>query len=240
MPKGLICEKWELPLIETEKGSKSSFFSHTNRGELSRRALAFEWLLDGIPEDKVWLEPFGGIGLQSVIIQNICKPSTHIVSDLDESCASQLSLVMKQFNGKVAVGNADAIDAINAFSESPDVIVLDFPNFTPMKFDQWEPVLTAAFGRAPKLVEVTDVSLRFLHLHKKRYSEILETEIETKEDYILAMSKYLHSKYDYSVVKAAYKSGTAYMAFGNVPYHEEPEMKFFGSDMSGFRYIDDN
>lgn len=239
MPKGLICEKWELPLLDTGENSKSSFFSHTNQGELSRRALAFEWLITGIPEDKAWLEPFGGIGLQSIIIQNISKPGAHFISDLDEACFHQLQSVMEPYpNVNLACGDAQVI--LESFAPHAEVVVLDFPNMTPHKLPIWTNVLDNVFlERKPRLVEFTDVSPRFLHLHKGKYSEILGEPIETKEDYIRALSKYLSRNYDYSVVKAAYKSSTAYMALGNVPY-EEPEMKFFGPDMSGFRYLDDN
>lgn len=240
MPKGLICGKWEIPLLKAEPGTKSSFLSHVNAGELSRRALCFEWLIDGIPEEKTWLEPFGGIGLQSIIIQNVAKPSSHLISDLDANCAAQVGSLMKDAPG-VMTACGDALDIMTSLMPDADVVVLDFPNMTPHKFPIWRNVMDHVFlERKPRLVEFTDVSPRFLHLHKAKYSETLGSPIETKEDYILALSKYMHRHYEYSVVKAAYKSSTAYMCLGSVPYHEEPEMKFFGPDMSGFRYIDDN
>lgn len=235
MPKGLICEKWELPMLDETSG----FFAHTNRGELSRRALAFEWLVDGVPEDKVWMEPFAGIGLQSVIIKNVTNPKMQYLSDIDEACVRQLHLVLPE-DDKIIINEGDAYHMLTHLDDNPvDVMVLDFPNFTPVKFEQWKPVLDEAFRKGPKLVEITDVSPRFLHLHKNLYSEILGAEINTKEDYIRAISKYIHDHYYYSVVKAGYKAGTAYMALGNVNI-EDPEIKFFGPDMSGFRYLDDN
>lgn len=229
MPKALLCEKWELPITD----GKTGFFKHTNVSELSRRAKCFEWLVQDIPFGKTVIEYFGGIGLQSVIIEETINPLFHDIYDIDEDCVEQLKIVFK--DKPVTVALKDAKEAMGATNS--DIAILDFPNMTAKHYEEWDEPLGRLFRSKPKLVEITDVGNRYLHLHRPLYSEILGQTVTTIEDYISAISKFLYQKYDYSVVKAAYKSGTSYMFLGNVS-PETIEFKYVGPDKSGFRYIE--
>lgn len=226
----LLCEKWEIPLKEGEEG----FFAHTNISELSRRAICFEWLLTGVPEGKTITEYFGGIGLQSVIIQNVIKPAIHVINEINEECVSQLEMVFKDTPG-VSVGLRDAKEVLAL--NNTDIAILDFPDMTGKHYEEWHLQLQDLFDTKPRLVEITDVGNRYLHLHKNLYSSILGQEIETIEDYIRAISGYFYQKYGYSVIKAAYKSGTSYMFLAPV---EPGEIDFLHvtSNKDGFRYLE--
>lgn len=228
MKTAIVCEKWELPIEDGESG----FFAHTKIGELSRRALCFEWLLKDIPPGKSITEYFGGIGLQSVIIQELAQPSEHTIYDIDSDCVNQLRSIFK--------GKAVSIDQFDAREKMPecnsDIAILDFPDMTANKYTKWAEPLEGLFASRPKVVEITDVGNRYLHLWLSKYSEILGYDIKTIPDYITGISKYLYNKYEYSVFRAAYKSGTSYMLLANTP-PDEIDLYRVGPNKSGFRYI---
>lgn len=229
MAKALICEKWELPLGIGEGG----FWAHTNTGELSRRALCFEWLIKDIPIGLSVAEYFGGIGLQSVIIRNIIRPMVHYILDLDKDCFGQLTMAFGDEPG-VAVMQLDA--TVSMTTIRADIAILDFPSMTAKHYEDWMIPLRTLFLGRPKFVEITDVGNRYLHLHKKLYSEILDSPIDGIDSYITTLSKFFRKNFDYSVVKAAYKSGTSYMLLAQEGV-SGIEFKRFGPDKSGFRYI---
>jgi len=228
--RALICDKWEFPIIDGQSG----FFKHTNISELSRRAICFEWLIDGVPKDKTVTEYFGGIGLQSVIIQNSMKPSRHSIFDIDPDCISQIASLYQDTEA-VKVELQDAKEIMGTSDD--DVIILDFPNMTAKHYSEWAEPLAAVFSKHPKLVEITDVGNRYLHLHRNLYSVLLGNNVDTIPDYIEAISRYLYSLYGYSVIKAAYKSGTSYMFLGETE-PQTPDMLHVTSNPSGFRYIE--
>lgn len=226
----IICEKWELNILDGQGG----FFAHTNISELSRRAICFEWLMQWLPKGISVTEYFGGIGLQSLIIQKIVAPVIHKVFDLDIECVYQLSMSLKGY--PVSVAKYDARNAMPV--NSTKVAILDFPNMTAKRYDEWQlPLSELLLIRKPEFVEITDVGNRFLHLHTGQYSEILGREIETISDYILGISDYVNKNYGYSVFKAAYKSGTSYMLF-KPGIFEEVEFFHVGPNKNGFRYLD--
>lgn len=239
MKKALVCEKWELPIYD----GRSGFFSHTNIGELSRRAICFEWLMESVAggiylpqKEESVAEFFGGIGLQTVIIQNILKPDMHWVSDYDKDCYEQLVM---NFSGKpgVYVHKADAKDVMKSIDAN--IIILDFPNMTAKHYKDWEEPLGVLFSKRPSIVEITDVGNRYLHLHRNLYSDILDYRVDTIEDYILGISRYLLKRFGYQVFQAAYKSGTSYMLASAKPV-EDINFLRVGPNPHGFRYLDDN
>lgn len=227
LAKALLCEKWEFSFDADKKGG---FFKHTNVSELSRRAKCFEWLLEGIPEGKKVVEYFAGIGLQSVIIQELIKPSEHWVYDIEPECCEQLS----GLGYPLTVTQADAKKIMDTnFSE---IVFLDFPDMTAIHYKEWSEQFEQLFATQPKLVEITDVGNRYLHLHTGKYSEALGSAVTDIPSYIHAISKYFASNSDYSVVKAAYKAGTSYMLLAAVK-DWEIEMHHVGPDKTGFRYL---
>lgn len=227
----LICEKWNIVLDDQ---GKSGFFQYMEPNEISRRSAAMEWLLEDLPHAIKVVEYFGGVGVQSVIIQGLLKPKTHHIFELDEDCIRQLKMLYDG-NPFITVALGDAKETMGTIEA--DLVMLDYHNMTAKHLEEWETQLTAVFAKKPRWVELTDIAARYLHLHRPLYSSILGAEVTDIQSYIRGISCYLWRKYGYSISKAAYKATSCYMLLDS-DENLEPEFLNVKDLTKSFRYLE--
>jgi hypothetical protein len=200
--KVMVCDKWELPLTE----GKTGYFEWIKRPQAGKMALCKEAIIGGIkiPINSV-TECFGGIGVSTIIIQNLLKPAYHCVFENDEDCYKQLKSAFE--NVDVQLG-----DALELISETQsELYMLDFEYYT-VNHTQWTPLWDAIYAKNPMGVIWLDTASHYLHLHKKLYGSILDYEVASSKDYYDGFSRMIHQKYGYSIVKRISASGVNFLA----------------------------
>lgn len=148
-------------------------------------------------------EYFGGVGAQSLIIQDMFHPKAHRISDYSPASVKHLEGLMRSKRG-VACIQADAYDL--SFFSHADLVGLDFGDLTVWKTRDGEKhrkLLDRVFvnGR-PKAVVLTDIAARYLHLHRERYETVLGAfgSCSSYEKYLEAFALRLQAIYGYQLV----------------------------------------
>jgi hypothetical protein len=145
------------------------------------------------------VEFFGGIGAQSLMIQDLFAPRNHVVRDYSLEAVAHIKA---QVPG-VYAHQADSYDPM--WQHRADLVGLDFGDLTVWKTRQGEPhrgLLDRVFEEEPKAVVLTDVACRYLHLHKERYETLLGAgTCITYETYLEALARYFRRIYGYVVVR---------------------------------------
>lgn len=192
-----VCGKWPLAIAPGETG----FFAHLANAQ--KNAACFEAVIQGLPTGLLVSEHFGGVGVGSVVIQNVLKPSSHYIWDIDEDCLRQLQATFQTPGIHVAYGDAkETMGAIDA-----GIVVLDLPYHTVRHHDEWEPNWTNVFKRRPLAVVWPDAACRRLHLHRHLYSGMLKY-VNDNRAYIWSYSRWLYERYGYSIRRAAWHAYT--------------------------------
>lgn len=213
MRKALICDKWELALLDYGTGGH---FKWLNRPRyiraLGHNALCQEWLFQQAPLRGVSVaEPFGGLGIASVIIENMLEPTTHLVTEIDDDCVKQLNYALSMYPN-IRVDKGDAKQVL-LFPLDADLYVLDFASFTINQYADWREQFKNILSRRPVAVTWYDSSASHLHLHKQRYSAIFGLSVSCREDYARAMSQFMWTEHGYSITHAAYEPVTGMTYF---------------------------
>jgi hypothetical protein len=143
------------------------------------------------------VEFFGGIGAQSLMIQDLFSPSNHVVRDYSHEAVAHIKA---QVPG-VYVHQADSFDPM--WQHRADLVGLDFGDLTVWKTRQGEPhrgLLDRVFEEEPKAVVLTDIACRYLHLHRERYDTLLGPGASnTYETYLEDFAMYLRHLYGYEM-----------------------------------------
>lgn len=207
MNQALICNKWKINLLNGIGGHYK--WLNKNAKVVGHNALCQEWLLanEGLEESRI-LEPFGGLGIASVVIRNLLKPSWQRVHEIDDDCLKQLKECIEPLGVETGFGDAKK----TVVDTEADIYIMDFASYTCHHFKNWEKQWDAIFNRKPKAVSWFDSSAKYLHLNKDLYSKELGSPINNKDDYAKAVSKFIYDRYGYSITKAAYEP-TAYMVY---------------------------
>jgi hypothetical protein len=118
---------------------------------------------------------------------------------------------------------------------------LDMPNSSILQIStKWNECFEKAFYSNPKLVAWTDTSVTYpISVHGKKYSMILGEKLSDKYDYVNSYSKWLYSKYKYSIIKAAFRAKNA-VYFVAIPGNHKTEFKNFDliNTSNGFYFLD--
>jgi hypothetical protein len=148
------------------------------------------------------VEFFGGIGAQSLMIQELFAPANHVVRDFSHEAVAHIKA---QVPG-VYVHQADSYDPM--WQHRADLVGLDFGDLTVWKTRPGEPhrgLLDRVFEEEPKAVVLTDIACRYLHLHRERYDSILGTGASnTYELYLEALAGRLEELYSCRMVGGFY------------------------------------
>lgn len=212
----VICERWPIPLGEQGKSAwfldwvlrrpKESSI-HVTAGFAAYRSLRVAY-----PEEHPFetaTEYFGGLGCQSLMIQEMYRPREHTVVELNTMASEHLRALLKG-RPSATVRQADAFTV----DYPADLVGLDFGNLTILQAQQGalRPLLDQVFAAGPKGVVLTDIAGQRLHLQRERYEGLLNHDCSTYPDYLEGLAKYLNDTYGYQALSCYYHRWSAVMA----------------------------
>lgn len=197
-----ICEKW----TQYVQPPKEKWFldyvvrSPADAGvHLTAGWCCYRLIKDAGIEVNSAVEFFGGIGAQSLMIQEMFAPRSHVVLDYSHEAVKHIKSQVPQ----VYAHQGDSYDPM--WQHRADLVGLDFGDLTVWKTREGEPhrgLLDRVFEEEPKAVVLTDIACRYLHLHRERYETLLGAgSCATYETYLDALAKYLRRLYGYVVMK---------------------------------------
>jgi hypothetical protein len=167
-------------------------------------------------------EYFGGMGAQSLMIQDLFFPAEHIVSDYSRQAVEHLRRELPEC---VTVTQSDAYRDQLVNNGVADLVGLDFGDLTVWKTRDGQPhrkLLDRVFENEPMAVVFTDISCRYLHLHRERYESLLGPgTCDTYPHYLEALLQRFQLLYGYTLCAGYYDRWSAVMAL--VPDGYEPE-----------------
>lgn len=226
-----ICERWTM---YTPKPTEKWFLDYVVRSPRDSGVhLAAGWrsylaLADIYPHMDTAVEYFGGMGAQSLMIQELWEPPDHVVIDYSEEAVRHIK---DQVEG-VTVWQADSYEP--RWHYPADLVGLDFGDLTAWKTREGEPhrdLLDRVFAGQPKAVVLTDIACRYLHLHRERYESLLGAgTCATYETYLEALSDRLEALYGYVMVGGFYHRWSTVMAL--VPAGVAPRRTFIPTPAS--------
>lgn len=211
----IILEKWSMYVRPPkEKGWFLDYVVRSPRQSgvhLTAGWHAYKAVSDlGIQIDSA-VEYFGGIGAQSLMIQDLFKPSSHLSLEYSEEALRHM-----QTHSPLEVDTrmADSYDPGNY--TAADLVGLDFGDLTVWKTREGEKhraLLDRVFAGEPQAVVLTDVACRFMHLHRERYEALLGPEsCATYPRYLEALADRLEGLYGYVVVGGYWDRWSTVMA----------------------------
>lgn len=144
------------------------------------------------------VEYFGGMGAQSLMIQELWNPKHHVALDYSQEAVGHIK---KQVPG-VHAQQADSYDP--TWQHWAHLVGLDFGDLTVWKTREGEPhrgLLDRVAEEEPHAVVLTDVACRYLHLHRERYETLLGPgSCASYETYLEAFADRLESLYGWVLV----------------------------------------
>ena len=244
MKTALICEKYELPVVEGEvkkvegEGRALGYYEYINARtlETGKNLLCVEHLLNRLPKGISVIEPFGGVGAFSALIQGNLQPSSHKIYEIDEACLTQLKHAFEGKSGvEVSYGNARQLLG----TEYADLYVCDFPFMTMMRYAEWANEWKRMTEQNPQAILWMDGAVSYLHLHTRNYSNFSGMTV-TRDPltYANVMSQRLYAETGYSIVATAYSHACSYFLAQKGEPTEISIVKFpAGSGEKGFKWI---
>lgn len=220
--RALVLERYTIPLhvpIETEREewfmdwvlrSPANASVHLTAGWLAHKSLLDVYT----PGDIVSVhESFGGMGAQSLMIQDLFMPQTHTVGEYAPDAVAHLGELLSEMNG-VRVSQRDAYK--DPLPAGRDLYTLDFGDLTAWKTRDGQAhreLLDRVFGEDPKAVVFTDIACRYLHLHVERYESLLGAgTCGSYGTYLRALLARLEALYGYSLVAGYWDRWSTVMA----------------------------
>lgn len=211
-----ICEKWTQYV---EQPTEKWFLDYVVRSpkdagiHLTAGLLAYQAVDHAYPKRNsitTAVEYFGGMGAQSLMIQDLFDPVEHFAYDYS---AEAVAHIKAQVPGVMALH----VDSYDATLHMPsDLVGLDFGDLTVWKTregEQHRDLLDRVFAGEPKGVVLTDIACRYLHLHRERYENLLGAgSCATYETYLEALSDRLEALYGYVMVGGFHHRWSTVMA----------------------------
>ena len=240
--KTLIMDKWEMEIDDTkveksqkEKGEKRSYFSFLKKVSVGRQAKCRYNLLIRLQNKGIEnaVEFFGGVGINSTMIQKIIEPENHYIYDYDEKCVEHLN---KNFEN---VFQADSYQVMQGIKSKNALYDFDFNSFTIKQLIENEKRVKNGidniFSQKPKAVIITDSAKSKIHLNYKVYERLLNAKIGDFNDYISAVDEYFQDEYNYSISHCYFHNSASYSLFQPVKSKEIKIEKI--NDNKGFKII---
>lgn len=158
-------------------------------------------------------ESFGGMGAQSLMIEDLFAPQTHSVGEYSNEAVDHLRKLLSPMESTV-------VNRIDAYADplprDMDLYGLDFGDLTVWKTRDGEPhreLLDEVFSNEPKAVVFTDIACRYLHLHVSRYESLLGPgTCSSYGTYLRALLARLEVLYGYSLVAGYWDRWSTVMA----------------------------
>jgi len=237
---GLICNRWEMEFEDylhnaEDFGHVANIpYNHYLFGKklelVSASTFSAYELLKGLPKKKRVVEFFGGVGLQSTIIQELLQPIDHTIIENDGNCIRHLN---DNFRGRATILQANAFDYIGALPG--DIFSLDWNSWTVLHQDKLKSVFELLLKYDPLAIIWFDTAKSYFHLNRSKYSKLLGMELSTIRDYSEALFSFFERKYNYGFSKVAYFSkGTHFLLVPNPSKLEHIEIP---RSSGGFRWL---
>lgn len=198
-----ICERWTQYVPEPKEEWFLDWVLRAPKDagiHLTAGLKCYQALADYIEIDEpTAVEYFGGMGAQSLMIQELFGPvDGHTVYDYSQEAVDHIKA---QVDGVVAV-QADSYDPVNYVPA--DIVGLDFGDLTAWKTRDGEKhrqLLDRVFAGKPHGVVLTDVACRYLHLHRERYETLLGAgTCHSYPAYLDALAHRLEELYGYRMI----------------------------------------
>ena len=112
--KLLVMNEYEFELLPGEakkvEGAALSYYQYVNdsklRAQTGKNIQCVMWCLQNTPKGLRLEEPFGGVGVFSIALNNVLKPSHHKIIELDEECYNQLKHALRNYDNVEKIGRA--------------------------------------------------------------------------------------------------------------------------------------
>lgn len=215
-----VCERWRLNLDRAEGTGWFLDWVRREPEQVSRHltaglmAYASLQLVYGPGELASAREYFGGIGAQTLMIQDGIRPEHHTVLDSSAESAAWLSAGMA--HRPVQVHQADSY--LPSSTLPADLVGLDFGDLTAWRLRPGQPqreLLDRVMTGRPKAVVLTDIAGPRLHLHRERYGEVLHRRPQSLANYptyLYALDDWLRAHYGYRMVRGYWHRWSAVLA----------------------------
>ena len=234
--KLLVMNEYEFELLPGEakkvEGAALSYYQYVNdsklRAQTGKNIQCVMWCLQNTPKGLRLEEPFGGVGVFSVALNNVLKPSHHKIIELDEECYNQLKHALRNYDN-VEIIHGDS--HIHMATTPMDICVADFPYFgvTRYKDGLWRAELERTVSYKPQKILITDGCRFMFHMHWNRYKNKYDDNITSDpKTYVNMMSKILYDDFGYSVTRCAYHGSCFYYMIENTS-PKEIMYYYFGS-----------
>jgi len=237
LKKALICGKWEMEFEMVTGTGKSPGEGESFMDRIQKRPQTVSdcvWgsylLLRRLPTGLRWVEFFGGVGIQTTLIQNLLVPVSHLVIERDELCYRHLQ---RQFPN-VEIRHQDALEVLDS-PPAADIYILDWNAWTIHHWDRWERHWKGLIEADPLGIIWWDTSKAFFHVNKNLYAQELHSEVRRPEDYARGFRHFLADKFPaYALSTAVYcKFSTYYL----LQRGSHPLEEFYTGGAEGFRWI---
>lgn len=218
-----VCDRWRVPVDESQRTDGTPWFADWARREpeqvgrhLVAGLMAYSSLqmVYGPGELRSAHEYFGGLGAQSLMIQDGIRPERHIVLERSPEAVRHLRSLLADRRAQVC-----PMDSYKPAAVAPaDLAGLDFGDLTAHRLRKGEAqreLLDRVMATGPKAVVLTDVAGPRLHLHRERYAEALQCRpdrLRTYPGYLSALADWLRAHYGYAVVRGYYHRWSAVLA----------------------------
>lgn len=226
-----VCERWRLHIGDPDHGpvSGARWFLDWVRSEpeqVSRHLTAGFMAYAALQAHygralETAREYFGGIGAQTMMIQELLRPRLHTVVDINEDAATLLG-----------TAGGQGVRAVRADAYSPEsyagaeLVGLDFGDLTAWRLRPGQPqreLLDRVMSGRPGAVVLTDIAGPRLHLHRDRYAQVLRVPPErlTRYDvYLDGLNDWMRAHYGYALLRGYWHRWSAVGAF--VPAYRLP------------------
>lgn len=212
-----VVERYTIPLDPPADGHEEWFLDWVLRSpKEAGRHLTAGWLAySSIADLSITTahECFGGMGAQSLMIEELFAPQVHTIGEYSVDAVDHLASLMEPMPG-VLVSQLDAYDV--DLLPKAELYGLDFGDLTAWKTRDGQPhrkLLDAVFANEPTAVVFTDIACRYLHLHVDRYEGLLGAgTCGSYGTYLRALLARLEVLYGYSLVAGYWDRWSTVMA----------------------------
>ena len=180
-------------------------------------------LLKDLPPGQIVVEFFGGVGLQSLMVEKMLVPERHVIVEKDPLCVEHLRRIFTAPH--IEIHQGDARDFIGKIQG--DIYLLDCNGWSLSKLmDEWLPYLDALFASEPEAISWYDTSKAYFGVNRQRYSERLGEALTDFSSYGQALSRFFQNRWEHSIAKMIHCSRPTYFlaqpwnGLGNSPFEE--------------------
>lgn len=218
-----ICERWRISTADLGDGAQPWFLDWVKREpeqvsrHLTAGLLAYGSLQSvyGPGELRSVHEYFGGIGAQTLMIQDGFRPESHVVLDNSPESVAWLRAGLRHRPVQVRYGDS----YLPEFTAKADLVGLDFGDLTAWRLrpgQKQRELLDRVMRREPKAVVLTDIAGPRLHLHRERYGEVLHRRpqsLNSYPTYLYALVDWMRAYYGLRLVRGYQHRWSAVLAF---------------------------